>query len=69
MARFTKPKIGVKLPPMLRRKVSSKSVEDFGEAFALGDDTANGGEFVAHATTSIRSNSTISPSSGCFVVA
>ncbi len=32
MAKFTKPRIGVKLPPMLRRKATSKSVEDFGEA-------------------------------------
>ena len=32
MARFSKPKIGVKLPPMLRRKATSKTVEDFGEA-------------------------------------
>ena len=32
MARFTKPRIGVKLPPMLRRKATSKSVEDFGVA-------------------------------------
>ena len=39
MARFTKPKIGVKLPPMLRRKVSSKSVEDFGEAGKPVDTT------------------------------
>jgi len=39
MARFTKPKIGVKLPPMLRRKVSSKSLEDFGEAGKPVDTT------------------------------
>ena len=39
MARFSKPRIGVKLPPMLRRKVSSKSVEDFGEAGKPVDTT------------------------------
>jgi predicted PurR-regulated permease PerM len=32
MARFSKPRIGVKLPPMLRLKATSKTVEDFGEA-------------------------------------
>jgi predicted PurR-regulated permease PerM len=39
MARFTKPRIGVKLPPMLRRKATSKSVEDFGEAGKPVDTT------------------------------
>ena len=39
MARFTKPKIGVKLPPMLRRKATSKAVEDFGEAGKPVDTT------------------------------
>jgi hypothetical protein len=39
MARFSKPRIGVKLPPMLRRKATSKSVEDFGEAGKPVDTT------------------------------
>ena len=39
MAKFTKPRIGVKLPPMLRRKATSKSVEDFGEAGKPVDTT------------------------------
>ena len=39
MARFTKPKIGVKLAPLLRRRVSSKAVEDFGEAGKPVDTT------------------------------
>jgi len=39
MARFSKPRIGVKLPPMLRRKAASKSVEDFGEAGKPVDTT------------------------------
>jgi len=39
MARFSKPKIGVKLPPMLRRKATSKAVEDFGEAGKPVDTT------------------------------
>ena len=39
MARFTKPRIGVKLPPMLRRKATSKAVEDFGEAGKPVDTT------------------------------
>ena len=39
MARFTKPKIGVKLPTMLRRKATSKAVEDFGEAGKPVDTT------------------------------
>jgi len=39
MARFSKPRIGVKLSPMLRRKAASKSVEDFGEAGKPVDTT------------------------------
>ena len=39
MARFSKPRIGVKLPPMLRRKATSKTVEDFGEAGKPVDTT------------------------------
>jgi predicted PurR-regulated permease PerM len=39
MARFSKPRIGVKLPPMLRRKATSKAVEDFGEAGKPVDTT------------------------------
>ena len=39
MAKFTKPRIGVKLPPMLRRKATSKSIEDFGEAGKPVDTT------------------------------
>jgi predicted PurR-regulated permease PerM len=39
MARFTKPKIGVKLAPLLRRKATSKAVEDFGEAGKPVDTT------------------------------
>lgn len=39
MARFAKPRIGVKLAPLLRRRVSSKAVEDFGEAGKPVDTT------------------------------
>ena len=39
MARFAKPKIGVKLAPLLRRRVTSKAVEDFGEAGKPVDTT------------------------------
>jgi predicted PurR-regulated permease PerM len=39
MARFSKPRIGVKLPPMLRRKATSKAVEDFGEVGKPVDTT------------------------------
>ena len=39
MARFAKPKIGVKLAPLLRRRMSSKAVEDFGEAGKPVDTT------------------------------
>ena len=39
MARFTKPRIGVKLPTMLSRKATSKSIEDFGEAGKPVDTT------------------------------
>ena len=39
MARFSKPRIGAKLSPLLRRKVTTKTVEDFGVAGKPVDTT------------------------------